>query len=62
MPTLALGGDRDMLVSPRSLDALADGIKGARLEKLAGCGHLAFVTRPDLLAEQVRTASAAWGG
>jgi pimeloyl-ACP methyl ester carboxylesterase len=56
VPTLAVAGDRDMLVSPRSLNALAHGIKGSRLETLGGCGHLAFVTRPDLVAEQVRQA------
>jgi pimeloyl-ACP methyl ester carboxylesterase len=62
VPTLAVAGDRDLLVSPRSLAALTDGIKGSRLETLSGCGHLAFVTRPDLVAEQVRTAATAWGG
>ena len=42
VPTLAVAGDRDLLVSPRSLAALADGIKGSRLETLSGCGHLAY--------------------
>jgi len=62
VPTLALSGDRDMLVSSRSLAALTAGIKGSRLEHLAGCGHLAFVTRPDLVAEQVRTVARRWDG
>ena len=62
VPTLAVAGDRDLLVSPRNLAALAEGIKGSRLETLSGCGHLAFVTRPDLVAEQVRSAAARWGG
>jgi pimeloyl-ACP methyl ester carboxylesterase len=62
VPTLAVAGDRDLLVSERSLTALTKGIKGARLETLGGCGHLAFVTRPDLVAEQIRSAAANWGG
>src|SRR5438105_90564 len=46
VPTLALVGDRDLLVSPRSLAELREGICDCRLRRLPGCGHLAFVTQP----------------
>ncbi len=54
VPTLVLAGDRDVLVSQRSLTELCQGIPDSRLVKLPGCGHLAFVTHPDLVAVQVR--------
>lgn len=53
-PTLLLAGEKDVLVTPRILQELAEGIKGARLERLSRCGHLAFVTNPVLVAEKVR--------
>ncbi len=53
VPTLLLAGDRDLLVSPRSLRDLADGIPNARAVRLAGCGHLAFVTHPERVAGEV---------
>jgi pimeloyl-ACP methyl ester carboxylesterase len=54
VPTLLLAGDRDLLVSPRSLADLRDGICNARLATLPGCGHLAFVTQPERVAEETR--------
>jgi pimeloyl-ACP methyl ester carboxylesterase len=54
VPTLILAGDRDLLVSERNLAALREGIPQSRLVRLTGCGHLAFVTRPDRVAEEVR--------
>jgi len=54
VPTLVLAGDRDMLVSPQSLNDLATGIARANLVRLRGCGHLAFVTRPERVAEEVK--------
>jgi pimeloyl-ACP methyl ester carboxylesterase len=53
VPTLVLSGDRDVLVSSRSLTELCSGIPRAQFSRLPGCGHLAFVTRPDLVAEKV---------
>jgi pimeloyl-ACP methyl ester carboxylesterase len=53
-PTLILAGDRDLLVSQRNLQALRQGIAGSRLTLLQGCGHLAFVTRADRVAAEVR--------
>lgn len=54
VPTLALAGDRDLLVPPASLEALGTGIARADAVRLPRCGHLACVTRPDLVAERVR--------
>jgi pimeloyl-ACP methyl ester carboxylesterase len=54
VPTLVLSGDRDVLVSPRSLSLLRDGLKHAQFARLPSCGHLAFITRPDLVAAKVQ--------
>jgi 3-oxoadipate enol-lactonase len=54
VPTLILAGDRDLLVSEQSLRALGEGLPRARLVRLPGCGHLAFVTQPKRVAEEVR--------
>jgi pimeloyl-ACP methyl ester carboxylesterase len=53
VPTLVLAGERDVLVSPRSLSSLCAGLPDAQFARLPDCGHLAFVTRPDLVAECV---------
>jgi pimeloyl-ACP methyl ester carboxylesterase len=52
-PTLLLTGDRDLLASPQSVCQLSSGLKQARRVTLAGAGHLACVTRPVEVAEQV---------
>jgi pimeloyl-ACP methyl ester carboxylesterase len=52
-PTLVLSGERDVLVSPRSLTPLCEEIPDATLARLPNCGHLAFVTRPDMLVNNV---------
>jgi len=53
VPSLVLSGGRDMLVSPRSLTALQAGLRDCRTVELPDCGHLAFVTRPDRVADEV---------
>ncbi len=53
VPTLVLAGDRDLLVSERSLADLCSGLPHSKVVHLKGCGHLAFVTRPDRIAEEV---------
>jgi pimeloyl-ACP methyl ester carboxylesterase len=53
VPALILAGDRDLLVSPQSLDDLAGGLPHSRLVRLPGCGHLAFVTVPETMAAKV---------
>jgi pimeloyl-ACP methyl ester carboxylesterase len=54
VPTLVLAGDRDLLVSPQSLHDLTHGLPRARAVPLPGCGHLAFVTRPERVAAEVK--------
>jgi pimeloyl-ACP methyl ester carboxylesterase len=51
-PVLAMAGDRDLLVSPQALDDLGRALPGAQTLRLARCGHLAFVTRPDQVAQE----------
>jgi pimeloyl-ACP methyl ester carboxylesterase len=53
VPTLVLAGDRDLLVSDRSLRTLCTGIQQCRQVRLARCGHLAFVTQPERVAQEV---------
>lgn len=53
VPTLILAGDRDLLVSKRSLNDLSDGIPRARTVPMSRCGHLAFVTQPKRVASEV---------
>jgi len=55
MPTLALAGNRDLLVSQRSLRELADGVADSQVVRLKNEGHLAFVTNPDTIAREVRS-------
>ena len=54
VPTLVMAGDRDLLVSPQSLRDLAHGIEDAHRVDLPGCGHLAFVTQPNRVADEVK--------
>jgi pimeloyl-ACP methyl ester carboxylesterase len=53
VPALVMAGERDLLVSEKSLAALETGIADCRRVGLRGCGHLAFVTRPECVAEEV---------
>jgi pimeloyl-ACP methyl ester carboxylesterase len=54
VPTLLMAGDRDLLVSPRSLQELVRSIPNAISASLPGCGHLAFVTQPERVADEVK--------
>ncbi len=54
VPTLILTGDRDLLVSRRSLTELSRGIRRSRSVELPGCGHLAFATQPERVAQEVK--------
>jgi 3-oxoadipate enol-lactonase len=51
--TLVLNGDRDLLVSKPSLQALEQGLHSVRRVDLPGCGHLAFVTHPEWVADEI---------
>ena len=48
VPTLVMAGDKDVLVSQRSLAELGEGIDNAQVSRLPRCGHLAFVTHPNV--------------
>ena len=54
VPALIMNGQRDVLVSRQTMQALGEGIAEARMLRLPDCGHLAFVTHPQLVAEHVR--------
>jgi pimeloyl-ACP methyl ester carboxylesterase len=55
IPTLALAGNRDLLVSQRSLRELADGLLQSQVIRFKNEGHLAFVTCPDAIAKEVHS-------
>jgi len=52
-PTLVLAGERDVVVSERSLQALTEGLDQARLVRLPQAGHLAFLTHAERVAREV---------
>jgi pimeloyl-ACP methyl ester carboxylesterase len=54
-PTLVVAGEEDFILGPAACREVADGIANARLEVLAGVGHLPWVEAPD---EFVSTVSA----
>jgi pimeloyl-ACP methyl ester carboxylesterase len=54
VPTLAMAGNRDLLVSQKSLSELTASLVDCRTVTLPGCGHLAFATRPERVATEVR--------
>lgn len=54
VPALLMAGERDLLVSPQSLLDLARSIPEARRVALPSCGHLAFVTQPERVADEVK--------
>jgi pimeloyl-ACP methyl ester carboxylesterase len=53
-PTLVIWGEQDALVSCAYAQSFADGISGARVEILDGCGHVPQVERPEETLELVR--------
>jgi pimeloyl-ACP methyl ester carboxylesterase len=55
VPTLIMVGDRDWLVSDRGLRDLREGISGSQVVRLRGCGHLAFITEPRRVAQEVKS-------
>src|SRR5262249_57583947 len=54
VPTLLLGGGRDLLVSAKGLEEMANELPAGQAKSLPGCGHLAFVTHPDKVAAEAR--------
>ncbi len=53
VPTLLMAGERDVLVSGKSLAPLCDEIADVEFVRMARCGHLAFVTMPDVMGDHV---------
>lgn len=53
LPTLILAGERDVVVSRSSLQALAAGISSSCLVRLANAGHLAFLTHAQRMAGEI---------
>jgi 3-oxoadipate enol-lactonase len=51
--TLVIAGTADVRTPPADVELLAEGIPSARLESLAGAGHLACVEQPDAFAALV---------
>jgi 3-oxoadipate enol-lactonase len=54
-PVLLMAGERDLLVSAQGLADLGRQLPCARQVRLAGSGHLAFVTQPERVAAEVRS-------
>jgi 3-oxoadipate enol-lactonase len=53
VPTLVLVGDEDLVTPPQLSKALAEMIPGARLESIAGAGHLSNLERPTTFNARV---------
>jgi pimeloyl-ACP methyl ester carboxylesterase len=48
--TLVVVGEADQITPPNLSHEIANGIPGARLEVVAGCGHLTTLERPEVMA------------
>ena len=49
-PALLVAGEHDQLMPRAEMEAMAKGIPGARLEVIAGAGHLPFLEKPRQVA------------
>lgn len=49
-PTLVLAGEHDQLIPRAEMEKLAQGIPGARMQVIAGTGHLPFMEDPAAVA------------
>lgn len=47
VPTLVTAGKDDALITPDNSEEIAAGIKGARLELVAHCGHMGMIEKPE---------------
>jgi pimeloyl-ACP methyl ester carboxylesterase len=54
-PALVVWGDDDKIVPKSAGEAYAKALRTARLETVAGCGHLVDMEKPDELAKLVST-------
>jgi 3-oxoadipate enol-lactonase len=55
VPTLVVVGEQDALTPPSLAETLAARIRGARLERIAGAGHLANLEKPAEFNAAVRS-------
>lgn len=53
-PTLVIVGLDDVATPPDQAGRIAEGIAGARLEKLTACGHSSTIERPDEVSSLLR--------
>ncbi len=54
VPTLVLGGTRDVVVPAARQESLAQAIAGARFERLEGAGHIGFLTHRTEIVRHVQ--------
>ena len=54
VPTLIIGADQDQRTPLAQSQFMVRSIRGARLEVLEGCGHIAPLERPEHLAALLR--------
>lgn len=54
VPTLVVGGAEDELTPPGVVRAMAERIRGARWEEIAGAGHLAPLERPEAVDQALK--------
>jgi len=47
VPTLVVAGKDDALITPDNSEEIAAGIKGAKLELVAHCGHMGMIEKPE---------------
>ncbi len=52
-PTHIVWGEEDRILPPAYAAALTEAIAGATLTMLPGCGHLAYLERPDLFSAEL---------
>lgn len=53
-PTLLIGGQRDVLVSPDALEAAANRLSAARVHIIRGAGHAPFLSHDDEFVRHAR--------
>lgn len=53
VPTLVIEGEKDVVVTDKEADYLAQHIPFGRLQRLKGAGHFAFVTHPEQFSDCV---------
>ncbi len=51
VPTLVIVGSEDIATTPDKAQRLAEGISGARLETIAGAGHMTPIEQPERISQ-----------